>query len=276
MIPPPAGEQRGGGEPDDDRRADDESAADRRGHGEGPDDRLRSRHLRTPRQERSRRTLERIVSATRSLIAEEGLEGATISRIVERSGTSIGSFYARFDGKDALIRYLEERVWAVARGRWEEARAERDWSALDLEGVIRTFVRLLVRIHTEDEGVRRALEREGRPGGPRGPEARRFHARVRKDLSDLLLGPVGGVAHPRPERAVRFAYAWAVGGVRELLDEPGARLSADRGETAAAPPLDPETVTDELTRGLVAYLSGGGEGGESGKPERVEFFDVWE
>ena len=51
----------------------------------------------------TRNTRSRIVSAAWKLFYEQGYEDTTIDEIVERSGTSKGSFYHYFAGKDALL-----------------------------------------------------------------------------------------------------------------------------------------------------------------------------
>ena len=50
----------------------------------------------------SRNTRGRIINAAWSLFYEQGYEDTTIDEIVEASGTSKGSFYHYFEGKDAL------------------------------------------------------------------------------------------------------------------------------------------------------------------------------
>ena len=50
-----------------------------------------------------RKTKSRIVSAARKLFYEQGYEDTTIEEIIEVSGTSKGSFYHYFEGKDALL-----------------------------------------------------------------------------------------------------------------------------------------------------------------------------
>jgi len=201
------------------------------------------------------------VEAARSLAAEEGMEAVTVARVVERADSSVGSFYARFDGKDDLLRYLEERVWRTAAERWEEARESRDWDDLDLAGVVRSVVQFLVRIQVEDAADRRALGR-GVPAGVLEGGAQRFHAGMEREIGGLVLQHRAAVGHPDPETAARVAYRWAVGGIRELLDPVGGT------------PPDPETVSEEVTRGLTAYLGGGVAASEN--PEGVEFFDVWQ
>lgn len=50
-----------------------------------------------------RNTQGRIINAAWSLFYEQSYEDTTIEEIVERSGTSKGSFYHYFKGKDALL-----------------------------------------------------------------------------------------------------------------------------------------------------------------------------
>ncbi len=54
----------------------------------------------------SRNTRSRIVSAAWDLFYENGYDATTVDEIVERSGTSKGSFYHYFAGKDALLSSL--------------------------------------------------------------------------------------------------------------------------------------------------------------------------
>ncbi len=54
----------------------------------------------------TRNTKGKIVSAAWKLFYEQGYDDTTIEEIVELSGTSKGSFYHYFDGKDALLSSL--------------------------------------------------------------------------------------------------------------------------------------------------------------------------
>jgi len=66
--------------------------------------------VRTPRQARSQATLERFVEATRELLEEQGFEEITIAEIVERAERTVGSFYARFEDKYAVLYVLVDRL----------------------------------------------------------------------------------------------------------------------------------------------------------------------
>lgn len=52
---------------------------------------------------RTKTTKKKIVSAAWRLFYEQGYDNTTVDDIVEESGTSKGSFYHYFDGKDALM-----------------------------------------------------------------------------------------------------------------------------------------------------------------------------
>lgn len=86
--------------------------------------------VRTPRQAWSQETLERFLGATRALLEERPFEEITVADIVQRAGRTVGSFYARFEDKYAvlyeLVQRLFDRIDDVARAfcdpvRWEGA-----------------------------------------------------------------------------------------------------------------------------------------------------------
>ena len=56
----------------------------------------------------TRNTKSRIVSAAWKLFYEQGYDDTTVEEIVEESGTSKGSFYHYFSGKDALLSSLSD------------------------------------------------------------------------------------------------------------------------------------------------------------------------
>jgi AcrR family transcriptional regulator len=68
---------------------------------------------REPQQERSRRTVERIVAAAARVLEREGDRAATTNRIAAEAGVSPGSLYQYFADRDDLLvevtrRYVEE------------------------------------------------------------------------------------------------------------------------------------------------------------------------
>ena len=59
-------------------------------------------------KKKTRNTKGKIVSAAWKLFYEQGYDNTTVEEIVEESGTSKGSFYHYFSGKDALLGSLSD------------------------------------------------------------------------------------------------------------------------------------------------------------------------
>ncbi len=56
----------------------------------------------------TRNTREKIIDAAWRLFYRQGYDGTTVEEIIEESGTSRGSFYHYFQGKDALLSTLAD------------------------------------------------------------------------------------------------------------------------------------------------------------------------
>ncbi len=77
----------------------------------------------SPKQQRSRDMVERLLDATATCLATQGLDATTTNHIAEEAGVSIGSLYQYFDDKDALVHALLERMGREMRARFSQ-RAE--------------------------------------------------------------------------------------------------------------------------------------------------------
>src|SRR5262245_10434153 len=85
-----------------------------------------------PRQNRSRETLERFAAAAEALLAERSFERITVEDIVRRAARPVGSFYARFKSKEALLPLLQERHDQAAEQAIRARVARIEWRGLDL------------------------------------------------------------------------------------------------------------------------------------------------
>lgn len=221
-----------------------------------------SPHVRAPKQERSRRTLERIVQAALTLIGERGVEDTSIQDIVRQADSSVGSFYARFEGKEDLLRYLEDQLWSDAERRWQEALESHPWTELDLDDLVETVVRLLLEAYRAGARARRVLESRKGIDGP-APAARDFHLNLRSGIRELVLAHADEMSHPNPELAVDVGLAVLVGAIREF--EEASDLAA------VLPELDDDRRVAELARMYKAYL------GTANLREgtQMDFFEIW-
>lgn len=161
----------------------------------------------TPRTERGRRTLRKLLDAAAVEFGERGFHEASISAITRRAGTALGSFYTYFDSKDeifqALVRYMSEQlrdhVTPLVQAAPDEISAER----IGLESYL-GFVREhkeIYRIIDEAEFVDYA--------------SYRLHyettvARVRQRLE-------GGAERGEIRPDVSEIHAWAIGGMNVFL-----------------------------------------------------------
>ena len=62
-----------------------------------------------PTQSRSIESFERLIEESSALLAEKGYAEFTLQEVRKRATVSIGSIYRRFNSKEDLIRYLQER-----------------------------------------------------------------------------------------------------------------------------------------------------------------------
>ena len=211
--------------------------------------------IRPPKQSRSRRTLDRIVEASLELLATEGLAGLTVHKVVAKANSSVGSFYARFDGKEDLLDFLGERVWSEALERWEQALATRDWSDFELSDVIQGAVGLLIDAQRSRSAYLKALDWAS---GRQSDAYEAFRSELLRGLRQLILLHRNEIAHPDPELAVRL-------GLRAVLGVVDSEFRATRDR------LSRDLLIEECRSLLLGYLTG-----ESGQGETsVEFFDVW-
>ncbi|MDP2958662.1 MAG: helix-turn-helix domain-containing protein [Longimicrobiales bacterium] len=196
------------------------------------------------------------MGASLEILEREGPEGLTVQAVVSRAGSSVGSFYARFRGKEELLHYLGERVWRESALRWDKAFAARAWTGLSLSEVAEGAVRLLGEAGRSRAVYLRALER-----GPRNRDDayHAFQAHVMEGVAGLLLARSGEMDHPSPEVAVRLGLR----AVAAILEE---------GAAEEAIPL--ERRLEEAARLLLGYLLRGDRGGTV-RPGQVDFFDIW-
>ena len=136
-------------------------------------------------------TRERILGATRSLVAENGLDGTTIKAICDQAGVLPGSFYNLFASK-------EQAILTVVREAIDAVDPDPDHQGTDtLEDLVGAYVRFLeespelsrVYIRIGVSGAGSNAELSGRMVRHHQERVGRFAAAMRRqspDLSDSL------------------------------------------------------------------------------------------
>jgi len=170
-------------------------------------------NLNPPRQRRSQDTLDAISSATRTLLRTRSFRVLTIQDIVKAANSSAGSFYARFKGKRALLHYLHEEMAVKAVADMQafiDAAVYREIALTELAGML---IPNLVRFHTANRGVLRAMLVEALED----PVFIQRAGRMVRSLAELIA------AHTQPTRRSRDQHVadveQAFGSVIAILDQ---------------------------------------------------------
>src|SRR5262249_62418487 len=79
----------------------------------------------TPRQDRSRATVEALLEATAHILVRDGYARLTTNRIAERAGVNIASLYQYFPGKEAIVAELRRRHGDEQRAELRRVRHDR-------------------------------------------------------------------------------------------------------------------------------------------------------
>ncbi len=108
--------------------------------------------LTPPRQRRSRKTLDRLVEACEGLLQEKPFEEISVADIARRGRSSVGAFYGRFKGKDALLHFLDAKRERLIVSSWESYFSKAKWEGVSTEEILRQFVTLSVRAQREKKG----------------------------------------------------------------------------------------------------------------------------
>ena len=211
---------------------------------DGPD---RDLHwIRPPRQARSQETLDRILDAAETLVADKGFEDSPVSEIVQRADSSVGAFYARFHDKEGLLHALYERYYEEAVATTDATLAPDRWEGAGTDELIDAVIHFLVSIFRERRGLMRAFVVRNHTHPEFQARQQRLSHYVIAHLSALLLARREQLSHPDPERATRFGFMLVFSTLESMI------LFGEMRSSLLT--LSDEDLADELTRSTLAYL----------------------
>lgn len=201
--------------------------------------------VRPPVQDRSQRTLLRLLEASAELLEERSFEAIGVTDIVKRAQSSVGAFYARFQSKDAVLHSLHERYAEESRATAERALDPETWDGVPLAEVVERFCDFVVGAHEQKAGLRRALLIASAHDD--------LHRARSVDVSTFVTGCIRRLFEQRkaelghPDVAVAADFVHRV--VFSVLDQ-----ELVFGEQPAGRRLTHEDMVRELTHTLVGYL----------------------
>jgi AcrR family transcriptional regulator len=199
-----------------------------------------------PAQGRSLATLDRIVRATEAVLAERGPSGVTVGRVVRRARASVGSFYARFDDKDAAIRYAQQRFWGSLEVAWDQYLDPSRWTEVSPIGVVAGLIRTLVRVQVRDARRLRAFMTDAleRPRSGLIERTVALDRHVARGVAALLAARGPSLSGPAARETAALGFERVLSAVRDQV-----MLGRLAGPGGAAP-------ANQLTLVLVGMYAG--------------------
>ncbi|MFG0284303.1 MAG: TetR/AcrR family transcriptional regulator [Phycisphaerales bacterium JB039] len=203
-----------------------------------------------PQQERSRETYERILDAVERLLLDRDFAQLRIEDALAEADVSIGSFYARFSGKEALLPALVER-YRVDVERLMQAPELRLAADASLEARAKAFVQTRVRRFQRRKGLLRALVIEQRRSpGPHHRELQEVARRANEQVVALFM-PRAQEIHGDARQTILRAMYFVSAICRD-------RILFGASPHASVAPLPLSQLEAELTRLMLGYLRGSG------------------
>jgi len=189
----------------------------------------------SPRQDRSRATVEAILEAATDILIRHGAGRLTTNRIAERAGVNIASLYQYFPGKHAIIAELRRRHGAKERAAVRRVLVEGRGS--DLEAMLRALVSMGVAAHAVNPELHRVFTEE--LPALRYLEISAADASLIAEFRALVTRSATGLRDPD---LTMWMVATAAGAVihRAVVERPD--------------DLTNGSIADELVRLLVRYL----------------------
>lgn len=203
--------------------------------------------VKTPCQQRSRDSLERILKAAETLISSKGHEALTIAEVVRRSHTSVGTVYARFPDKVALLHAVHERVILRDLEEFREHLADVHWDALSLD---ETVMQLAAIKRAQAKGMERLYEAFVVHGAT-DPVLRAEGYRVKGLNEDLevgiLMSHADEIGHDDPEEAIRIASRIWQAAREEMVQRSKSGIPGPGG-------VPQDILMEKLDLVIIAYL----------------------
>ena len=198
----------------------------------------------TPRTERGRRTLRKLLDASAIEFGEKGFHEASVSSITRRAGVALGSFYTYFDSKEALFRALVQDMSENVRASARAALAP-EMSAIAIE---RAALSAFLRFAAEHKEIYRIIDEAEFVD----PASYRTHYETVAERITARLA--AGSASGEFRAGLSEIEAWAIMGMNVFV---GLRYAVWNDRDAAegsAPSLDEVAgkVNELVARGVIA------------------------
>ncbi len=168
-------------------------------------------------QQRSQRTLRRIIDAFATLLHTKTFEEVTVAEICRVAGCSVGSFYGRVASKDDLLGHLCDRSYDELAKVVAAVVEPTQYGALGFREVLERQVRALTILHVERRGVLRAMIVHARRREAFGAATRAFNERLVRVVAEAWRRHLERSKLSVGSRSLETAAVMAAAFLRESL-----------------------------------------------------------
>lgn len=160
-----------------------------------PQPRISSR--KKPQQARSNELVAAILEAALQVLAKEGAQRFTTTRVAERAGVSVGSIYQYFPNKASILFRLQSDEWRQTTAMLREMLEDTRHPPLDR---VRRLVHAFVKSECDEAAMRVALD-DAAPLYRDAPEAHEVRKAGAGSLAKFMREALPGVAKPKRDLA---------------------------------------------------------------------------
>lgn len=204
--------------------------------------------LREPKQERSRRSFERVQDAALALLVERGPDAFTLAEVCTRADASMGAIYNRVNGKDDLIRLIHEREMARIDSDTAKALQTTDLQGPELRDAVAALIGVVTVLLRRDAEVLRPFMLLAATDQQISVRGRQSASVMTTQFIDLLSQRRSDIRHPDPVAAIDWCFTIVYSVIARRLGLGSTMEGAGDGS-------DWDAVVINLTDTVTAYLS---------------------
>lgn len=159
---------------------------------------------RDSKQTRSEKTQAALLDTAEALIVEKGIDGASITEIAQRAGSSVGAVYHHFKDKKALCYAVFQRMSEALADLNRQAADPARWKGASVRDLLEGYIDL--RLHQTSAGG--MSKRATALVMADDPELKAHMAEIKREgnlaLLQLILARRAEITHPAPDFAAAF------------------------------------------------------------------------
>jgi len=153
-----------------------------------------------PQQARSADLVAAILEAAIQVLAQEGAQRFTTTRVAERAGVSVGSIYQYFPNKASILFRLQSDEWRQTTQMLRDTLEDTTHPPLER---LRRLVHAFVKSECDEAPIRVALD-DAAPLYRDAPEADEVRAASDATIAKFMREALPGVTRPRRDLAARL------------------------------------------------------------------------